>query len=174
MDGNMTRPRIRYASINDPFIVILREDDTMGLFIGEPSKSKLRRKDMSMLGDRVCLAYLRVLEPDLPVSHLTAQRSRYASASFYFDHSGLLRSAQPADQPPETPVEWDGGATSEREARPENEKPLASHWLVLTRPTGAFEVKLYAFLFTYFLMLSEFPCNIDMDAPKIVAGFRGQ
>lgn len=129
---------------------------------------------MSMLGDRVCLAYWRVLGPDLPVSHLAAQRSRYSSASFYFDHSGLLRSAQPADQPPETPVEWDGGATSEREARPENEKPLASHWLVLTRPTGAFEVKHYAFLFAFFLMLSEFSCNIDMDAPKIVAGVRGQ
>lgn len=53
VDGNMTRPRIRYASICDPFVVILREDDTLGLFIGEPSKSKLRRKDMSMLGDRV-------------------------------------------------------------------------------------------------------------------------
>jgi cleavage and polyadenylation specificity factor subunit 1 len=52
----MTRPRIRYACICDPFVVILREDDTLGLFIGEPSKSKLRRKDMSMLGDRVSLS----------------------------------------------------------------------------------------------------------------------
>jgi len=61
----MTRPRIRSASIYDPFIIILREDDTMGLFIGERSKSKLRRKDMSMLGDRASLAYWRVSEPDL-------------------------------------------------------------------------------------------------------------
>ena len=64
----MTRPRIRSASIYDPFIIILREDDTMGLFIGERSKSKLRRKDMSMLGDRASLAYWRALEPDLILS----------------------------------------------------------------------------------------------------------
>lgn len=167
MDGNMTRPRIRYASIYDPCIVILREDDTMGLFIGEPSKLKLRRKDMSMLGDRVSLG--ASLEPDLNIPNFVPQRSRYASASFYYDHSGLLRSAQPADQPPETPVEWDGGATSEREAKPENDKPQASQWLVLTRPTGAFEVTLFR-SFT----LSEFSYIIDMDAPKTLAGVRGE
>jgi cleavage and polyadenylation specificity factor subunit 1 len=168
MDGNMTRPRIRYASICDPFIVILREDDTMGLFIGEPSKSKLRRKDMSMLGDRVSPVARWNLSSIIPFT----QRSRYASASFYSDYSGLLRSVQPADQPPETPIEGDGGAVYavEREAtKPENERPAASQWLVLTRPTGGFEVCI-----SVFFTLDRFSCNIDMDAPKIVAGVCGQ
>ena len=52
-DGNMTRPRIRAASILDPFVLVLREDDTLGLFVGEPARGKIRRKDMSALGDKV-------------------------------------------------------------------------------------------------------------------------
>lgn len=51
------RARIRACSISDPYVLILREDDTMGLFIGEVSKGKLRRKDMSMLGGKVSVNY---------------------------------------------------------------------------------------------------------------------
>lgn len=64
-DGNMTRPKIRSACIMDPYVLILREDDTLGLFVGEPSRGKVRRKDMSAFGDKVdniltttCSSYL--------------------------------------------------------------------------------------------------------------------
>jgi cleavage and polyadenylation specificity factor subunit 1 len=56
-DGNTVRPKIRLALIADPYILILREDDTLGLFVGEPSRSKLRRKDMTAFGDKVHLPF---------------------------------------------------------------------------------------------------------------------
>lgn len=52
-DGNMPRPKIRACSISDPFVLVLREDDSIGLFIGEPERGKIRRKDMSPMGDKV-------------------------------------------------------------------------------------------------------------------------
>lgn len=57
MDGNMTRPKIRACSISDPFILILREDDTLGLFVGEAERGKIRRKDMSAMGEKVVYAF---------------------------------------------------------------------------------------------------------------------
>lgn len=51
----MPRPKIRLCSICDPFVLIVREDDSIGLFIGEPERGKIRRKDMSPMGDKVCL-----------------------------------------------------------------------------------------------------------------------
>jgi cleavage and polyadenylation specificity factor subunit 1 len=36
----------------DPYVLIMREDDTLGLFVGEPSRGKVRRKDMSAFGDK--------------------------------------------------------------------------------------------------------------------------
>jgi hypothetical protein len=53
MDGNIPRPKIRACSICDPFVLILREDDSIGLFIGETERGKIRRKDMSPMGDKV-------------------------------------------------------------------------------------------------------------------------
>jgi len=53
MDGNLPRPKIRGCSISDPFVLIVREDDSIGLFIGEPVRGKIRRKDMSPMGDKV-------------------------------------------------------------------------------------------------------------------------
>ena len=53
LDGKTARPRIRSCSICDPFILIIREDDTIGLFIGEIEKGKIRRKDMSPMGEKV-------------------------------------------------------------------------------------------------------------------------
>ena len=53
MDGNMPRPKIRGCSISDPFVFIVREDDSIGLFIGETERGKIRRKDMSPMGDKV-------------------------------------------------------------------------------------------------------------------------
>ncbi|KAG6864394.1 hypothetical protein C0991_009920 [Blastosporella zonata] len=54
MDGNMPRPKIRACSISDPFVLIVREDDSIGLFIGETERGKIRRKDMSPMGDKAC------------------------------------------------------------------------------------------------------------------------
>lgn len=53
LDGSTPRPRIKLCSICDPFILIIREDDTIGLFIGEIERGKIRRKDMSPMGDKV-------------------------------------------------------------------------------------------------------------------------
>lgn len=62
MEGNNQRPKIKYCSICDPFVFILREDDTIGLFIGEPERGKIRRKDMSPMGEKV-RRYLRTSFP---------------------------------------------------------------------------------------------------------------
>ena len=43
MDGYMPRPRIRACSILNPFVLILREDVSIGLFIGETECGKMRR-----------------------------------------------------------------------------------------------------------------------------------
>ena len=53
VDGNMTRPKIRYANVCDPYIMVIREDDTLGLFVGAFERGKIRRKDMSPMGDKV-------------------------------------------------------------------------------------------------------------------------
>ena len=53
MDGNNYRPKIKYCSICDPFVLILREDDTIGLFIVAEGGNKIRRKDMSPMGEKV-------------------------------------------------------------------------------------------------------------------------
>lgn len=53
-NGN-PRSKIRACSICDPFILIIREDDTIGLFVGESERGKIRRKDMSPMGDKVRL-----------------------------------------------------------------------------------------------------------------------
>jgi cleavage and polyadenylation specificity factor subunit 1 len=53
MDGPLARAKIRACSISDPFVLILREDNTMGLFIGESERGKIRRKDMSAMGEKV-------------------------------------------------------------------------------------------------------------------------
>lgn len=52
MDGTMPRPKIRACSISDPFVIVIREDDSIGMFI-ETDKGRIRRKDMSPMGDKV-------------------------------------------------------------------------------------------------------------------------
>lgn len=52
MDGGTPRPKIRSCSIIDPYVLISREDDTIGLFI-DTDRGKIRRKDMSPMGDKV-------------------------------------------------------------------------------------------------------------------------
>jgi hypothetical protein len=71
VDGNMPRPRIRACSICDPFVLILREDDTIGLFIGETERGKIRRKDMSPMGEKVSMSNRPGMLPSMIVSSVT-------------------------------------------------------------------------------------------------------
>ncbi|KAG6916934.1 hypothetical protein DXG01_004621 [Tephrocybe rancida] len=110
MDGNMPRPKIRACSISDPFVLIVREDDSIGLFIGETERGKIRRKDMSAMGDKT---------------------SRYLTGSFYIDSSGLfehnLRSSVPVN-----------GATTTLQAAVNAGNSGQS--LILIRPQGVLEI----------------------------------
>jgi hypothetical protein len=57
VDGNMPRPKIRACNICDPFVLVLREDDSIGLFIGQTERGKIRRKDMSPMGDKASIVF---------------------------------------------------------------------------------------------------------------------
>ncbi|KAH9930484.1 CPSF A subunit region-domain-containing protein [Epithele typhae] len=109
-DGNVPRPRVRSCSISDPFILILREDDTIGLFIGEPERGKIRRKDMSPMGDKT---------------------SRYLTGFFYTDTSGVFQSFANSNVPGEAPTSTLQSAMS---------AGTRTQWLVLVRPQGVVEV----------------------------------
>lgn len=121
-----TRPPIRACAISDPYILILREDDTMGLFVAdagkpdkgkagkgdkdsgkgkEPPKGKVRRKDMSMLGGKT---------------------SRYLTGCFFTDHTGML----------DEHLEVSPGAGIDLGSRSGN----FNQWLMLVRPQGVLEV----------------------------------
>jgi hypothetical protein len=63
MEANQYRPKIKYCSICDPFVFILREDETIGLFIGQPERGKVRRKDMSPMGEKVLFRVLLCVLP---------------------------------------------------------------------------------------------------------------
>ena len=52
VDDSTPRPRVKSCSICDPYILIIREDVTLGLFIGA-ERGGIRRKDMSPMGDKV-------------------------------------------------------------------------------------------------------------------------
>jgi len=61
MDGKLLRPKIRSCSICDPFVLIIREDDSLGLFIGEAERGKIRRKDMTAMGDKVGFRFCLII-----------------------------------------------------------------------------------------------------------------
>ncbi|KAF9486143.1 hypothetical protein BDN70DRAFT_870239 [Pholiota conissans] len=110
MDANMPRPKIRACSISDPFVLIVREDDTIGLFIGETERGKIRRKDMSAMGDKV---------------------SRYLTGCFYADTTGLFerQSVSPASS---------GDVTTTLQAAVNADNK--GQWLLLMRPQGVMEI----------------------------------
>ncbi|KAF8886806.1 CPSF A subunit region-domain-containing protein [Infundibulicybe gibba] len=112
VDGNMPRPKIRACHISDPLVLILREDDSIGLFI-ETERGRIRRKDMSPMGDKT---------------------SRYLAGCFYTDSTGILESnleSPPAAGGANQPVTASqaAGTTGNR-----------SQWLVLVRPQGIMEI----------------------------------
>ncbi|KAJ2917885.1 hypothetical protein MD484_g2498, partial [Candolleomyces efflorescens] len=111
MDGKMPRPKIRSCSISDPFVLILREDDSLGLFIGESERGKIRRKDMSPMGDRT---------------------SRYLAGCFYTDVSGLFEQHYHNEAPSADAATATLQAVVNAGAK--------SQWLLLVRPQGVLEM----------------------------------
>ncbi|KAF8880473.1 CPSF A subunit region-domain-containing protein, partial [Gymnopilus junonius] len=121
MDGNMPRPKIRTCSISDPFVLIVREDDSIGLFIGETERGKIRRKDMSPMGDK---------RKDLPSKG--DKTSRYLTGCFYSDITDLFETQY------ESSVSPAGGVTSTLQAAVN--AGSKSQWLILMRPQGIMEI----------------------------------
>ncbi|KAG8692927.1 mRNA cleavage and polyadenylation factor subunit, partial [Ceratobasidium sp. 395] len=78
-DGNKPRPKIKAAYVADPFIVVLREDESFGLFVGDTAKGRVRRKDISHFGENGTIC---------------------ASASFFTDHTELFTTRKPGDAIP--------------------------------------------------------------------------
>ncbi|KIY51579.1 hypothetical protein FISHEDRAFT_56503 [Fistulina hepatica ATCC 64428] len=111
MDGNAPRSKIRACYISDPFVLVFREDDTIGLFIGEAERGKIRRKDMSPMGDKT---------------------SRYYTGCFFTDTSGLF-SVHHCNGPSPT-----NGTTSTLQSVVNASN--SSQWLVLVRPQGVMEI----------------------------------
>ncbi|OBZ77259.1 Protein CFT1 [Grifola frondosa] len=111
IDGSSPRPRIRSCSICDPFVLIIREDDSIGLFIGEIERGKIRRKDMSPMGEKT---------------------SRYLTGCFYTDTSGVFQTLV-NDQAPgiENMTSTLQGAMNAGNK---------SQWLILVRPQGVVEI----------------------------------
>ncbi|KAF5370352.1 hypothetical protein D9758_007006 [Tetrapyrgos nigripes] len=113
------RARIRACSISDPFVLIIREDDSIGLFIAEPERGKIRRKDMSMMGDKT---------------------SRYLSGCFFTDHTGVFENNLVSNVIPQS-VSSDKNnkvaATTTLNSVVSNNK---SQWLMLVRPQGVMEI----------------------------------
>ncbi|KAF9818061.1 hypothetical protein IEO21_03022 [Rhodonia placenta] len=110
-DGNIPRPKIRFCSICDPFVLIIREDDSIGLFIGESERGKIRRKDMSPMGDKT---------------------SKYISGCFFTDTSGIFKTYQ------NTHASTSEDATSTLQAV--MNAGSKTQWLILCRPQGVVEI----------------------------------
>jgi hypothetical protein len=47
----MPRPKIKACSICGPHVLVFRKDDSIGLFV-DTERGKIRRKDMSLMGDK--------------------------------------------------------------------------------------------------------------------------
>ncbi|KDQ53751.1 hypothetical protein JAAARDRAFT_136615 [Jaapia argillacea MUCL 33604] len=112
LENQMTRPKIRHCSISDPFVLVIREDDTLGLFIGETERGKIRRKDMSPMGEK---------------------NSRYISGCFFADTTGVFNLG-----PGGKSGSANGTATTTLQGAVN--AGGRSQWLVLVRPQGVMEI----------------------------------
>ncbi|KIM78173.1 hypothetical protein PILCRDRAFT_98438 [Piloderma croceum F 1598] len=116
LDGNMPRPKIRACSICDPYVLVFREDDTIGLFI-DTERGKIRRKDMSPMGDK---------------------SSRYVAGCFFTDSTGIFEAHANPDSSTVGTNGVDKTVTSTLQAAVNSEK--RSQWLILVRPQGVMEI----------------------------------
>ncbi|KAJ7757023.1 CPSF A subunit region-domain-containing protein [Mycena metata] len=115
MDGNMPRPKIRACSILDPYVIVIREDDSIGMFI-ETDRGRIRRKDMSPMGDK---------------------SSRYLTGCFFSDLTGLFDGCLESTTIPDSAVSADKNLTSTLSGIGSGNR---SKWLVLVRPQGVVEI----------------------------------
>jgi cleavage and polyadenylation specificity factor subunit 1 len=112
LDGNMPRPKIKACNICDPYVLVFREDDSIGLFI-DNDRGKIRRKDMSPMGDK---------------------SSCYIAGCFYTDTSGIFET----HVNPSSAAAVDTNITSTLQATVNSDK--RSQWLILVRPQGVMEI----------------------------------
>ncbi|KAJ7248582.1 CPSF A subunit region-domain-containing protein [Mycena haematopus] len=112
VDGSMPRPKIRACSICDPYVIVIREDDSIGMFI-ETDRGRIRRKDMSSMGDK---------------------SSRYLTGCFFTDSTGLFDSCLESAVVPNSAISTDKTQTSTLTSG------SRSRWLVLVRPQGVVEI----------------------------------
>ncbi|KAK7059173.1 mRNA cleavage and polyadenylation factor subunit [Paramarasmius palmivorus] len=118
MDGHTPRAKIRACSISDPFVLIFREDDSIGLFVGETERGKIRRKDMSPMGEK---------------------SSRYLAGCFFTDTTGLFMGNHHTNVPPPSATsEKNGNVTSTLQAVVSADN--RTQWLMLVRPQGVMEI----------------------------------
>ncbi|KAI5121116.1 hypothetical protein M0805_002789 [Coniferiporia weirii] len=118
MDGVVKRSKIRYCSISDPFVLIIREDDTLGLFVGDAERGRIRRKDMTPMGEKV---------------------SRYSSGCFFSDKSGIFElHTNPASASAETADVKQKSGSASLESAVDTQR--GTQWLVLCRPQGVVEI----------------------------------
>ncbi|KAI0341420.1 hypothetical protein BDW22DRAFT_1408067 [Trametopsis cervina] len=110
LDGNLPRPKIKFCSICDPFVLIIREDESLGLFIGEAERGKIRRKDMSPMGEKT---------------------SKYVSGCFFNDTSGIFQSRPNSDAE---------GAEQNVTLQSAMNAGAKTQWLLLVRPHGVLEI----------------------------------
>ncbi|KAJ7747964.1 CPSF A subunit region-domain-containing protein [Mycena maculata] len=115
MEGSMPRPKIRACSISDPFVIVIREDDSIGMFI-ETDRGRIRRKDMSPMGDKT---------------------SRYLTGCFFSDPTGLFDSCVETNAVPNSAASVDKNQMSTLSGVSSGNP---SKWLVLVRPAGVVEL----------------------------------
>ncbi|KAH8116054.1 cleavage factor protein [Phellopilus nigrolimitatus] len=115
MDGVVKRPKIRYCCISDPFVLIIREDDSLGLFVGDAERGRIRRKDMTPMGEKV---------------------SRYSAGCFFSDQSGIFElHTNPKSTASDNKQK---GATASLESAVDAQR--GTQWLILCRPQGVIEI----------------------------------
>ena len=90
--------------------MIIREDDSLGMFIGEAERGKIRRKDMSPMGEKT---------------------SKYSAGCFYTDTSGIFH-AEVNAAAPET-------AKNTTTLQAAMNAGTRTQWLILCHPQGVME-----------------------------------
>jgi hypothetical protein len=101
MEGNNQRPKIKYCSICDRFVFILREDDTIDLFTGEPERGKIRRKDMSPMGEKVRFSHVLYLL--LRMLIMLQKASRYIAGFIFQRYNWHVQNSHKRER---TRCEW--------------------------------------------------------------------
>lgn len=137
--NNNPRAKIRACSICDPYVLIVREDDTIGLFI-ETERGKMRRKDMSPMGEKT---------------------SRYLAGCFFNDTSGVFQTRQ------NSKVVSNG--SSKTSTLTNVTSGGTTQWLILCRPQGIIEIwtlpKLTLVFSTTALSTLQNVCNDSYEGP---------